>query len=47
MTPVIGNIADIANTAIDAVRWMADPITRTNLNTGASKAFTGAHTGRY
>ena len=47
MTPVVGNIADIANTAIDAVRWLANPLTRTNLNKGASKAFTGAHTGRY
>lgn len=47
MAPVVGNIADIANTAIDAVRWLANPLTRTNLNKGASKAFTGAHTGRY
>lgn len=47
MTPYVGNIADVTNTAIDAVRWLSNPLTRTNLNEGASKAFTGAHTGRY
>ena len=47
MTPVVGNVADIGNSVIDLVRWCANPIVRANLNGGASKAFIGAHTGRY
>jgi hypothetical protein len=43
----VGFAADVGNTLIDLTRFLANPITRQQLNQGARQSFTGANTGRY